>query len=131
MYLSYNFAFGYIKHNNYFFECTISTAQYYYFCASPDGGTEFVHVDFCLDGTAIPSFYNATPQDGVAVIRGFPTVSAGGSHPGSSHSASILDISTGRRYEFDAVRTSTDEIGLISGEKRLLSTKIIYKYPCQ
>merc|ERR1711953_1129152 len=35
-----------------------------------------------------------------------------GSRPGSAHSAPLLDLSIDRHYEFDSVRTPTDDIGL-------------------
>merc|ERR1719273_1220582 len=38
----------------------------------------------------------------------------GGSRPGSSHSAPMLDLSIDRHYEFDAARTPTDDLGHIS-----------------
>ena len=103
---------------------TFSSAPYqqpphYYFRASPGGGTEFVDIDSSLDGTAMPSFHNVPPQSFVAVGSSVPNVS-GGSRPGSSHSAPMLDLSIDRHYEFDAARTPTDDLGHVSGEHHQL-----------
>ena len=103
---------------------TFSGAPYqqpphYYFRSSQGGGTEFVDVDSSLDGTAMPSFHNVPPQSFVAVGSSVPNVS-GGSRPGSSHSAPMLDLSIDRHYEFDAARTPTDDLGHVSGEHHQL-----------
>ena len=84
---------------------------HYYFRASPGGGTEFVDVDSSLDGTAMPSLQNNPQQSTVSAPQG------GGSRPGSSHSAPMLDLSIDRHYEFDAARTPTDDLGHISGNQ--------------
>merc|ERR1719189_1966884 len=47
-----------------------------------------------------------TPPSNVGIGQG------GGSRPGSAHSAPLLDLSIDRHYEFDSVRTPTDDIGL-------------------
>ena len=84
---------------------------HYYFRASPGGGTEFVDVDSSLDGTTMPSLQNNPQQMMASANQG-----GGGSRPGSSHSAPMLDLSIDRHYEFDAARTPTDDLGHISGE---------------
>ena len=63
----------------------------------------------------MPSFHNIPPQTGHSAISAVPT-GGGGSRPGSSHSAPMLDLSIDRHYEFDAARTPTDDLGHISGK---------------
>ena len=63
----------------------------------------------------MPSFHNIPPQTLFAAGSSAPTGS-GGSRPGSSHSAPMLDLSIDRHYEFDAARTPTDDLGHVSGE---------------
>ena len=61
----------------------------------------------------MPSLQN-NPQQSTA-----SAAQAGGSRPGSSHSAPMLDLSIDRHYEFDAARTPTDDLGHISGDENL------------
>ena len=61
----------------------------------------------------MPSLQN-NPQQSTA-----SAAQAGGSRPGSSHSAPMLDLSIDRHYEFDAARTPTDDLGHISGNENL------------
>merc|ERR1719361_1789102 len=81
---------------------------HYYFRASPGGGTEFVDVDSSLDGTSMPSTFQALSSQQQQAYQ------QGSSRPGSSHSAPMLDLSIDRHYEFDAARTPTDDLGHIS-----------------
>merc|ERR1719361_2089266 len=81
---------------------------HYYFRASPGGGTEFVDVDSSLDGTSMPSTFQALSSQQQQAHQ------QGSSRPGSSHSAPMLDLSIDRHYEFDAARTPTDDLGHIS-----------------
>ena len=87
---------------------------HYYFRASPGGGTEFVDVDSSLDGTSMPSTFQALSSQQQQAHQ------QGSSRPGSSHSAPMLDLSIDRHYEFDAARTPTDDLGHISGELYLM-----------
>ena len=87
---------------------------HYYFRASPGGGTEFVDVDSSLDGTSMPSTFQALHSQQQQPHQ------QGSSRPGSSHSAPMLDLSIDRHYEFDAARTPTDDLGHISGKLYLL-----------
>ena len=96
---------------------------HFYFRASPGGGTEFVDVDSSLDGTSMPSFHNIPPQS----LMGSAPAGSGGSRPGSSHSAPMLDLSIDRHYEFDAARTPTDDLGHVSGMYYL--SKLIFLDP--
>ena len=59
----------------------------------------------------MPSLQNNPQQTMTSATQG-----GGGSRPGSSHSAPMLDLSIDRHYEFDAARTPTDDLGHISGE---------------
>ena len=61
----------------------------------------------------MPSLQN-NPQQSTA-----SATQAGGSRPGSSHSAPMLDLSIDRHYEFDAARTPTDDLGHISGNENV------------
>merc|ERR1719273_1886219 len=56
----------------------------------------------------MPSLQNNPQQSAASAPQG------GGSRPGSSHSAPMLDLSIDRHYEFDAARTPTDDLGHIS-----------------
>merc|ERR1712048_1183716 len=63
------------------------------------------------------NFNNDSPGAGEDTSLDTPPSNLGigpgtGSRPGSAHSAPLLDLSIDRHYEFDSVRTPTDDIGL-------------------